>query len=130
MILGLISNAVKGIFGIVDKAITDKDKANELKTQIESKVLELADKLTEAQKEVILAEIKGSWLQKNWRPLLMFTIILIIFNNYFFAPYCQAFLSSKFPIIELPDKMWTLLTIGVGGYVAGRSFEKIKNKEN
>lgn len=127
MILSLISNAVKSIFGIVDKAVVDKDKAKELKSEIENKIWDLSKDIKQAQKEIILAEIKGSWMQKNWRPILMFTIILVIFNNYFFAPYCQAFLSDKFPIIELPDKMWTLLTIGVGGYVAGRSFEKIKN---
>jgi hypothetical protein len=28
-------------------------------------------------------------------------------------------------MLELPDKLWNLLTIGVGGYVVGRSAEKI-----
>jgi hypothetical protein len=28
-------------------------------------------------------------------------------------------------ILELPDKLWNLLQIGVGGYVIGRSAEKI-----
>lgn len=129
MILTFIADAVKSIFGIVDKAVVDKDKALELKTEIEKKIWDLSNKITEAQKEIIIAEIKGSWLQRNWRPILMFTIILIIFNNYFFAPYCQSFISAKFPIIELPEQMWMLLTIGVGGYVAGRSFEKIKKKD-
>jgi hypothetical protein len=129
MILSLISNAVKGIFGIVDKAVTDKDKANELKTQIESKVLQLADKLTEAQKDIILAELKGSWLQRNWRPVLMFVFILIIFHNWILAPYLLAYISAKIPIVPMPDKMWGLLTVGVGGYIAGRTFEKIKKKD-
>lgn len=129
MILGIIANAVKSIFGIVDKAVVNKDKANELKVEIQKKIWDLSNEIHKAQKEIILAEIKGTWLQRNWRPVLMFTIILIIFNNYFFAPYCQAFLSDKFPIIELPDKMWMLLTIGVGGYVAGRTYEKTKNKD-
>jgi len=28
-------------------------------------------------------------------------------------------------ILEFPDKLWSLLQIGVGGYVIGRSAEKI-----
>jgi hypothetical protein len=27
--------------------------------------------------------------------------------------------------LSIPDPMWNLLTIGVGGYIAGRSGEKI-----
>jgi hypothetical protein len=28
-------------------------------------------------------------------------------------------------MIPLPDELWTLLTVGVGGYVVGRSGEKV-----
>jgi hypothetical protein len=30
--------------------------------------------------------------------------------------------------IELPDELWNLLMIGVGGYIVGRSGEKIAAK--
>ena len=30
--------------------------------------------------------------------------------------------------LDLPDALWTLLTIGVGGYTLGRSSEKIADK--
>jgi len=29
--------------------------------------------------------------------------------------------------LTIPDPMWNLLTIGVGGYIAGRSAEKVAN---
>jgi hypothetical protein len=29
------------------------------------------------------------------------------------------------PRLEVPEGMWTLLTIGIGGYIAGRSAEKV-----
>ena len=32
--------------------------------------------------------------------------------------------------IDLPQEMWTLLTIGTTGYVAGRSFEKVAENIN
>ena len=31
-------------------------------------------------------------------------------------------------LLELPDALWTLLTIGVGGYTVGRSAEKVAGK--
>ena len=34
-------------------------------------------------------------------------------------------LENESVILELPDKLWNLFQIGVGGYVIGRSAEKI-----
>ncbi|MCS7280543.1 MAG: hypothetical protein NZ583_02795 [Desulfobacterota bacterium] len=31
----------------------------------------------------------------------------------------------RLPSLEIPPDMWTLLEIGIGGYVVGRSAEKI-----
>ena len=59
----------------------------------------------------------------NWRPLLMLTCIAIIANNYLLNPYLKLFFAAA-PLLELPDALWELLKIGVGGYVVGRSVEK------
>jgi hypothetical protein len=32
------------------------------------------------------------------------------------------------PTLEISEKMWNLLSIGLGGYVVGRSAEKIADK--
>lgn len=120
----------KGL-SIVDKYVEDKDKANELKAALESKFMELAHTelitLLQGQIDVILAEAKGdSWLQRNWRPLLMLTIIVIILNNYVIAPYILLFLPGKAIMLELPGWMGALLTTGVGGYIGARTIEKVK----
>lgn len=74
---------------------------------------------------MIVAEAQGeSWLQRNWRPLLMLCFVLILFNNYVAAPYARA-LGLALPTLDLPQGAWALLNIGVGGYIAGRSAEKI-----
>ena len=77
---------------------------------------------------IILAEAKSeSWLARSWRPLLMMVAIVIIANNYLLVPYANALFDFGI-MLELPDALWTLLTIGVGGYTLGRSGEKVAEK--
>ena len=102
-------------------------KLETLSTQIgmATQVLDYESKLIEAQASVIKAEAEGkSWLQRNWRPILMLTITFIVANNYVIAPYLDAMFGWKL-MLELPNELWTLMTVGVGGYIAGRSGEKI-----
>ena len=122
----------KGL-SIVDKMVLDKDQADKLKNAIKSQMLtqnhdELVKEL-DAQMKIILAEAKGGWMQRNWRPILMLTIVAIIFNNYVFAPYIGLFFPDKSLMLELPGGLWALLNVGVGGYVAGRTVEKVLKKE-
>jgi hypothetical protein len=112
------------LFGVIDKAITDKDEANRLKQQIQSQLIDSENSIVKAQMQIILAEAQGeSWLQRNWRPLLMLVIIAIVANNYLIAPYLGAMFGVGLTL-PLPDALWDLMTLGVGGYVAGRSVEK------
>ena len=77
----------------------------------------------------MLVEFNGSVLQRNWRPVLMWVIVCIIGNNYLIAPIVNnaaaAFDMTLLPILELPDHLFNLMTVSLGGYVVGRSAEKI-----
>jgi len=125
----LVGDLVKGLFGLVDKAVEDKDEANKLKADLET-VMEKSDLSKfrtdmEARAGIVLGEIQGkSWLQRNWRPILMLAIVAIVVNNYILFPYMSLF-TDKAVILDLPEKLWNLMMIGVGGYIAGRSGEKI-----
>ena len=73
----------------------------------------------EARSNVIMAEAQGqSWLQRNWRPLLMLTIIIIVANNYILYPYLSIF-TDKVRVLDLPDRLCTLMETGVGGISLG-----------
>ena len=134
-----ITSAIKPITDMVDSLTTSdeerlelKNKLVELQNQMTMKVLEYQQKLNEIQGKVIIAEAQGeSWLQRNWRPLMAFAFIFIIVNNYIFVPYFQLFGLPNVSI-AIPDGMWDLLKIMIGGYVVGRSGEKIARhlKEN
>lgn len=94
-------------------------------SQLEAQAEKAEIAYREAQAKVIIAEAQGqSWLQRNWRPILMLTIVFIVANNYVIAPYISLF-GYKSLALELPETMWDLMNIGVGGYIVGRSGEKI-----
>ena len=115
---------VKGLFNIIDQTVEDKDQAAKIKAEIASQQHELMQTELKGAVEIILAEAKGNWLQRSWRPLLMLIAMVIIANNYILVPYLSLW-TDKIAVLVLPDGLWTLLITGVGGYVAGRSGEKI-----
>jgi len=124
------SKLIEGIMGpiakIIGKAVPDKDLAVQLTAQIQMGLLALSMEEIKGATKVIVAEAQGvSWMQRNWRPLTMLTFVSIIANNYIIVPYAVAF-GLEVPMLEIPAGMWGLLTVGIGGYVAGRSYEKIK----
>ncbi len=122
--MGLLNTIIGPVAGIIDKAVPDADLRRTLKQQIRAKLIEQESALTQAARDVLVAEAKGeSWMQRNWRPATMLTFTAIIANNYLIAPYVQAF-GGVAVVLDIPDGMWNLLTMGLGGYVIGRTLEK------
>lgn len=77
------------------------------------------------QSNIIVAEAKSEhFLTSTWRPITMLTFTAIIFNNYLFYPYMSA-ICGWGVITPIPPDMWSLLKLGIGGYVAGRTVEKV-----
>ena len=134
----VIADFVSGIFkpavDLIDELHVSDEERLEAKSKLLSiekdtinKAMELEGKVIDAGKEVILAEANGKWWQSAWRPALMWACIIIVINNYIFAPYLLAIFDWAV-VLGIPEQLWTLLTIGIGGYIAGRSGEKIVNK--
>jgi len=118
------------IFGdVLKKVIPDADKAKEAEREIRLSLLEHTDSLEKAKASIIQAEAtSGSWLTATWRPLLMMVITAIVACNYLFFPIINLAMPYSVSTLDLPRELWDLLTVGVGGYIVGRSGEKIMNK--
>ncbi len=124
MLGAIIGPLLAGIFGVVDKAVEDKDQAAAIKSRLQEMVLAGQMKEIEQAAAIIVAEAKGeSWLQRNWRPMLMCLFGLIIANNYVVVPWLSLF-GRPSVMLDIPPDMWDLLKLGIGGYVVGRSVEK------
>jgi hypothetical protein len=125
----LLGPIVNTVGTVIKKIIPDKDLAKKLESEISLKLLsqdsdEFKVHLQEAA-SIIRAEANSqSWLARNWRPMLMCLFGLIVFNNYVLYPYLKLFFAQA-PVLEVPADMWGLLKIGIGGYVVGRSAEKV-----
>ncbi len=105
-----------------EEKLTLANKLTVIQNEMHSKVIEYETKLLNAQSSIITSEANGqSWIQRNWRPITMLTFLALV--------VCDSFGWLANP---LAAEAWTLLQIGLGGYVAGRSGEKIisqlKNK--
>ena len=123
--LGAIGPIAKMVGGILDKAVPDKDLKEKLKHELNTQLINGDHEELIAKSEIIKAEANSKhWLTATWRPALMSICIIVIANNHIIAPFCNAFLGTSIEL-SIPDPMWNLLTIGVGGYIAGRSGEKI-----
>lgn len=117
----VIAPFIEPITGIVNKAVKDKDLATKLNHDI---IMALVGADTTHMKEAsanIRAEINSeSWLSSNWRPLTMLTFVALICAYWFgFAPDY---------LVENPSvvsELFSLVKLGLGGYVIGRSGEKI-----
>jgi len=93
--------------------------------ELETVLAQLKVKTDELRHNIIIAETKSqSWMARNWRPILMLTIITIIANNYVVFPILNLF-TAKVTMLVLPDHLWALLKIGIGGYIVSRSAEQV-----
>ncbi len=114
-----------GLLGkVIDKAVPDAGQAEDLKAKITLALLQEGHDELQGAVDLIKAEEQGeSPLQRNWRPILMLTIVAIVANNFLIAPYLVA-MGLHAPQLALPPELWNLMTLGVGGYIGGRSVEK------
>jgi len=124
-ILKPVTNLIDDIHTSPEEKLTLKNELKRIELKSYEVVMDYESKLIDAQSKIVLGEVQGeSWLQRNWRPLLMLTFIAIVANNYILAPYLQAAFGWAV-VLDLPDKIWTAITVGMGGYIVGRSGEKI-----
>jgi len=123
MSIPIISEVIKAvaspILSIIDKAVPDKDLANQIKANITNELINFDTKKLEKSADVIIAEANGeSWIQRNWRPLVMLTFAGLIVAHWL------GFTPENLP----PEQVMELLNIvkiGLAGYVVGRSAEKV-----
>jgi len=119
-IIGKIGDILGGAIGLVDHLHTSDEEKLTLKaqlltiqTQVISQVISAQSKMAEMQANIITAEARSKhWLTSTWRPITMLTFLTLI---------VAAQLGLTGPV---PEDMWPLLKLGLGGYVIGRSFEK------
>ncbi len=124
-LLGLLPGFLKPLVGLVDTLHTSAGEKLELKAVLDKIANDLAiaglehdQALAEAQASIIIAEAKSeSWITRSWRPLMMLMFGCLIF-------LIATGLMDVLALRAVPDKLWNLISLGLGGYIVGRSAEK------
>jgi hypothetical protein len=132
-LLGFLSGPVKGLVGeignILDKiTTTDKEKLEaqrklaELQFSFNAKLAEIEAEWVKSQRDVIVAEAGGkSWLQRNWRPILMLFFAVVIGT----VVWTGGWINGRQLNSEFVMEILSIIKLGLGGYVIGRSVEKV-----
>ena len=119
MIPALIAPIIGLIGSVIDKAIPDRDEAEKLKAQITLEAMKADNAELNSATDIIIAEAQGgSWLQRSWRPMLMLWFAGLVGAHW--LGYTPDNLSQ-----ESVNHLLDIVQIGIGGYVMGRSAEKI-----
>jgi phenylpyruvate tautomerase PptA (4-oxalocrotonate tautomerase family) len=128
---GLMLKLLQGpVSQILDKHIADRQVRDKLAADLQQSLIEHVSKQQEAQASVIIAESKSEhWLTANWRPLLMMLLMGFLLLVGLLIPFADLLAGRPIPYhprwAELPAGFWDFLGIGMGGYIGGRSLEKI-----
>tara|TARA_R110000824_G_scaffold7767_8_gene35062 strand:+ start:1946 stop:2380 length:435 start_codon:yes stop_codon:yes gene_type:complete len=110
---------VNDILGGLDELFTSKEERLQAENVIK-KILVLKElELIKMQTNIIITEATGNWLQRSWRPILMLSFGFIVMYVKFIGPVFQLH------VPPLEDEFWNLLQLGIGGYVIGRTGEKM-----
>jgi len=118
----------KAVDSVLGRFFEDKDKAAEAAHALRVEMLRHEQTAQEVARDVVVAEARSEhWLTSAWRPITMLVFVAIVANNYILAPYVDLFFDAGLQL-EVPPPMWDLIKIGLGGYVVGRSAEKVAER--
>ena len=111
------------VIGQVAKSLfpdpADEIKRQEVSNQFNLAMMQHRQSIEQAAADIIKTEAASShWLAANWRPLLMLTFGALIVARW--MGYAAPNLAEAEYLA-----LWDIVELGLGGYVIGRSVEKI-----
>ena len=121
-VLQLIGQIFKPAADLIDNLHTSEEEKLQQKavlldmqTSFLINALEYEQEQLKAKAAIITAEASSEhFLTATWRPITMLTFLALV-------------VADQFGLLtfRLASEAWTLLQIGIGGYVVGRSVEKV-----
>lgn len=98
-----------------EERLTQKARILDIQANVMQNTLEYERDILQAQASIVQAEASSKhWLTAVWRPVTMLTFLVLSVAD-----------STGILPSPLRDEAWSLLQIGLGGYVVGRSAEKV-----
>lgn len=118
-VVGALAGAAPGIAKHFFPDPADELKRQELAQRLPLAILEHSSAIESAAASIIKAEAEsGSWLTRSWRPITMLTFVTLIVARW------MGFAAPDLTEAEYL-KLWDIVQLGLGGYVVGRTAEKL-----
>jgi hypothetical protein len=131
LIVELVAGLMKGpITQVLEGFIKDKATRQQLEADLKVRLTDHLAGTVALQQQVVLAEVNSEhWLTRSWRPMLMVLLMAFLVLTGLVLPVGDLILGRVIPFNPhwqaIPPAFWEFLTIGMGGYIGGRSLEKI-----
>lgn len=110
-----VKNVVGAVGEVIDRLTLPVREKRQLEVDLLGLLAEHEKEMARSRSAAVVEEARGNWLQRSWRPLVMLTFVSVILIGTF----------TSLPIPDETSRFWDLLEIGLGGYVVGRSGEKM-----
>jgi hypothetical protein len=119
MIAALLPALVPILGDVIRRIVPDGEAQAKVEAELSLALMQRAQEIESAAAEVVKAEAQSEhWLTATWRPIVMLVLTSLIVARW---------LGYSAPGISEAEalKLWSIVEIGLGGYVIGRSAEKI-----
>jgi len=127
----LVSSLLRGPLGkILEAYVGDLELRRKLQAEIETALVGAMSRSSELGAGIVAQEVRSEHLVTwSWRPVLMLVLTGFLILTGFVLPIADM-ISGHMVRFQprwsaLPPGFWDFLTIGMGGYIGGRSLEKI-----
>jgi hypothetical protein len=119
MIQALIPALAPILGTFIKSKFPDPTEAAKVEAEMTAQLWANAHQLNAAAADIIKTEAASQhWLTSNWRPITMLVFVVLIVARWF--GWAAPGLSEAEYL-----KLWSIVEFGLGGYVVGRSVEKI-----
>ena len=119
MIAALLPALVPILGDALRRLFPDAEARQKAEAEINAALIARAGELERAASDIVVTEAQSEhWLTASWRPIVMLTFTALIVARW---------LGYSAPGITEAEalRLWSIVEIGLGGYVIGRSVEKV-----
>jgi type II secretory pathway pseudopilin PulG len=122
--LGIISTILATVAPVLEKLIPDPDARAQAQVQLQQALQAQQTALLEASKDVMVADAASEgWLTRNARPCVVFWALGCMTWIVAVAPVFGLVDATLGALKAVPDNLWNVMLVGIGGYTLARGAE-------
>lgn len=120
----MILDIIKLVLPVFDRLIPDVNAREKAKEELTKTLLENQTAIMSAMKDTMAADAASeSWLTRSARPIVVMWSLGMI-TWVVLSPIFNLQTATLTALSGVPDSLWNLVSVGIGGYMLARTVEK------